>query len=259
MLDATADVNVPIFGDTVRIDMDGFYHSLDPDFFLTEYHGKHYSWNHQDFNKQKHTHFGGAVSFPKTKTSVRVGWDFISDYTYLGTYHELSEAKLPINHTADVYQYGKPVNVFTAELAQDFKLGILNWNNRITYQLCEQDNVLPLPKLNIWSNLYIDFKIAKVLKCHLGADVTYFTKYYAPEYVAGLGQFAVQRNAAVRTKLGNYPFVDVYANFVLKGCRFFVMMSHVNAGNGNLMYFTVPHHPMNERVFRLGISWNFYN
>ncbi len=259
MLDATADVNVPIFGDTVRIDMDGFYHSLDPDFFLTEYHGKHYSWNHQDFNKQKHTHFGGAVSFPKTKTSVRVGWDFISDYTYLGTSHDLSEAKLPINHTADVYQYGKPVNVFTAELAQDFKLGILNWNNRVTYQLCEQDNVLPLPKLNIWSNLYIDFKIAKVLKCHLGADVTYFTKYYAPEYVAGLGQFAVQRNAAVRTKLGNYPFVDVYANFVLKGCRFFVMMSHVNAGNGNLMYFTVPHHPMNERVFRLGISWIFYN
>ena len=118
-----------------------------------------------------------------------------------------------------------------------------------------------MPKLNVWSNLYIDFKIAKVLKCHFGAAVTYFTRYYAPEYVPGLAQFAVQTNpdTEVRKKIGNYPFVDVYANFVLKGCRFFAMMSHVNAGQGNMQYFTVPHYPMNERVFRLGISWNFYN
>lgn len=259
MLDAAADVNVPIFGDTVRIDMDGFYHALDPDFFMCHYHSKHYWWDNDEMNKQKHTHFGGAVSFPKTKTSVRVGWDFISDYTYFGTSHQLSETNLQINHTANVYQADKDVHVFTAELAQDFKLGILNWNNRITYQASSHENVLPLPKINIWSNLYIDFKIAKVLKCHLGADVSYFTKYYAPEYVPALGQFAVQTNEAVRTKVGNYPFVDVYANFVLKGCRFFAMMSHVNAGQGNKMYFTVPHYPMNERVFRLGISWNFYN
>ena len=259
MLDATADVNVPIFGDTVRIDMGGFYHALDPDFFMCHYHSKHYWWDDDEMNKQKHTHFGGAVSFPKTKTSVRVGLDFISDYTYFGTSHQLSESNLQINHTANVYQADKDVHVFTAELAQDFKVGILNWENRITYQACNQEKVLPLPKLNIWSNLYIDFKIAKVLKCHLGADVSYFTKYYAPEYVPALGQFAVQTNEAVRTKVGNYPFVDVYANFVLKGCRFFAMMSHVNAGQGNKMYFTVPHYPMNERVFRLGISWNFYN
>ena len=259
-LDGTADVNVPIFGDTVRVDMNGFYHSLAPDYFMTEYYGKYYHWVH-DFNKQKHTHVGGAVSFPKTKTSLRVGWDFISNYTYLATWHELSEANLPINHTADVRQSDKDVHVFTAELSQDFKAGILNWNNRITYQASNNmDKVLPLPKLNIWSNLYIDFKIAKVLKCHFGAAVTYFTKYYAPEYVPGLGQFAVQTNDDVKTtKLGNYPFVDVYANFVLKGCRFFAMMSHVNAGQGNNMYFTVPHYPMNERVFRIGISWDFYN
>ena len=259
-LDGTADVNVPIFGDTVRVDIDGFCHCLAPDYFLGEYHGKHYSWAHENFNKQKHTHIGGAVTFPRTKTSLRIGVDNIKSYTYLTTYHELSAIELPTKHKAEAVQASQDVNVITAELAQDFKLGILNWNNRITYQLCEQDDVLPLPKLNLWSNLYIDFKIAKVLKCHLGADVTYFTRYYAPEYVAGLGQFAVQQNPEVRTKLGNYPFVDVYANFVLKGCRFFAMMSHVNAGSGdNLMYFTVPHHPMNERVFRLGISWNFYN
>ena len=257
-LDGKADVNVPILGDTVTVDIDGFYHSLAPDYFMTEYYGRHYRWAHE-FEKQKHTHIGGAVSFPKTKTSLRVGWDFINNYTYLATSHELSASKLQINHFADFCQTGKDVNVLTAELSQDFKTGILNWENRITYQYCKQDDVLPLPKLNVWSNLYLDFKIAKVLKCHLGASATYFTKYNAPEYVSGLGLFGVQTNDAVRTTIGNYPFVDVYANFVLNGCRFFVMMSHINAGQGNKQYFTVPHYPMNERVFRFGISWPFYN
>ena len=257
--DATADVNVPIFGDTVTVNIDGFYHSLDPDFFMAHYHSKHYKWDYEDQNKQKHTHIGGAVSFPRTKTALRVGWDFIGSYTYLATSHDLSDSGLQINHTAEVCQSGKDVHVFTAELAQDFKLGILNWENRVTYQKSSLEKVLPLPELNLWSNLYIDFKIAGVLKCHLGADVTYFTKYNAPEYVPGLAQFAVQQNDQVKTMIGNYPFVDVYANFVLKGCRFFAMMSHVNAGQGNKMYFTVPHYPMNERVFRLGISWTFYN
>ena len=266
-LDGTADINVPIFGDTVRVDMDGFFHSLAPDYFLGEYHGRHYSWTLENDDKQNHAHIGGAISFPKTKTSLRAGWDFINNYTYLATFHESSgeelpmnlEASLPIKHWAKAIRSDNDVHVFTAELAQDFKVGIFNWENRITYQKCNLQKVLPLPELNIWSNLYIDFKIAKVLKCHLGADVSYFTKYYAPEYVPALGQFAVQTNDAVRKQIGNYPFVDVYANFVLKGCRFFAMMSHVNAGQGNKMYFTVPHYPMNERVFRLGISWNFYN
>ena len=113
--------------------MEGFYHSLAPDFFLTEYQGRYYSWNHQNFNKQKHTHIGGAVSFPRTKTSLRIGVDNIKSYTYLATGHELSEAKLQINHWADVLQSSNDVNVVTAELEQNFKAGILNWENRVTY------------------------------------------------------------------------------------------------------------------------------
>ena len=65
------------------------------------------------------------------------------------------------------------------------------------------------------------------------------------------------QDEAWRTKLGNYPWVNVYANFHLKNCRFYIMMSHVNCGSGH--YFMVPHYPTNQRVFRFGISWNFFN
>ncbi|MBQ5511826.1 MAG: hypothetical protein IIT94_11995, partial [Prevotella sp.] len=55
------------------------------------------------------------------------------------------------------------------------------------------------------------------------------------------------------------PIVDVYANFHLKHTRFFVMMSHVNAEIGDKNYFLVPHYPLNGRVLRFGLSWNFFN
>jgi hypothetical protein len=53
--------------------------------------------------------------------------------------------------------------------------------------------------------------------------------------------------------------VNVYANFHLKRTRFFVMFSHVNAGSGKMEYFLTPHYPLNGRVLRLGLSWNFFN
>lgn len=161
--------------------------------------------------------------------------------------------------TASIYQESGNINILTAQLRQDFRVGILNWENVITYQNSSNKEVLPLPALNIFTNLYIKFKIAKVLSVELGGDAYFFTKYYAPDYVPQLGQFAVQKDEDSRIKLGGYPFVDVYANFHLKRARFFVMMSHVNNASGNKMMFLTPHYPTNGNVLRFGVSWNFYN
>ena len=93
----------------------------------------------------------------------------------------------------------------------------------------------------------------------LGADATYFSKYYAPDYCPAINQFAVQKNAASRVELGGYPFIDVYANMMLKKVRFFVMMTHVNNGSGNRMRFLAPHYPTNGNVLHFGVSWPFFN
>ena len=119
--------------------------------------------------------------------------------------------------------------------------------------------MLPLPDWNFFSNLYLKFKIAKVLGVELGADATFFTKYYAPDFCPAINKFAIQQNQASRVELGGYPFIDVYANMVLKGVRFFVMMTHVNSGSGNRMAFLTPHYPTNSNVLHLGVSWNFFN
>uniref|UniRef100_UPI003FD81B19 putative porin n=2 Tax=Prevotellaceae TaxID=171552 RepID=UPI003FD81B19 len=71
------------------------------------------------------------------------------------------------------------------------------------------------------------------------------------------GQYTVQDNGENNVEIGNYPYVNVYANLHLKHTRFFIMMSHVNASAGE--YFLVPHYPLNGRVLRFGVSWNFFN
>ena len=163
-----------------------------------------------------------------------------------------------IDNNVSARQHTGAISLLTLSLSQDFRLGPVNWENVLTYQKSSEEKVIPLPALNIYTNLYLRFKLARVLKCDLGADARFFTKYYAPDYSPALGQFAVQEGES-RIQVGNYPVVNVYANFHLKRTRFFVMMSHVNAGNGNRMYFFTPHYPLNQRIFRFGVSWNFFN
>ncbi|MBR6264537.1 MAG: hypothetical protein IKR05_15175, partial [Prevotella sp.] len=112
---------------------------------------------------------------------------------------------------------------------------------------------------NAYVNLFLRFKIAHVLDCDLGLDARYFTKYNAPDYVPGIGQYAVQEIPENRVKVGNYPIVNLYANFFLKHTRFFAMLSHVNHSGDGGNYFLTPHYPINERIFRFGLSWNFFN
>ncbi|MBD4337974.1 hypothetical protein GUH15_18310, partial [Xanthomonas citri pv. citri] len=74
------------------------------------------------------------------------------------------------------------VQLFWARLEQPFSVGPLHWDNRITYQATSNEDVIPLPALAVYSNLYVTFKIAKVLSVQLGVDCDYYTRYRAPGY-----------------------------------------------------------------------------
>lgn len=257
-VDATADVNFAFLGDTVTLAAKGFFHRLNPTFYYRHYHSKHAWWDNDGLGKTMHSRIEGIFAYRKTKTMLRVAFDEIKNYTYFGMSYGITEDFGRMGNRFVARQHKDAMSVLTLALSQDFRLGPLNWENLVTYQKSSQDDVLPLPLLNVYTNLYLKFKIARVLKCDFGADARYFTSYYAPDYCPALGQYAVQESEN-RVKVGGYPLVNVYANFHLKRTRFFVMMSHVNAGSGTRNYFLTPHYPLNERVFRFGVSWNFYN
>lgn len=257
-IDGAVDLNFPLFGDTVTLAAKGFFHRNNPTFYYRHYHSRHFWWDNTSLSKELHSRVEGLFSYRKTNTTLRVAFDEIQNYTYLAMGYNIADDHSRKGNTMEVRQKGGAITLLTLSLAQNFKLGPLNWENVITYQKSTDNDVLPVPDLNIYTNLYLRFKIAQVLKCDFGADGRYFTKYYAPDYSPALGQYAVQTGDD-RVQTGNYPLVNIYANFHLKHTRFFVMMSHVNAGSGNRQYFLTPHYPLNQRVFRFGLSWNFFN
>ena len=257
-IDGNVDVNIPFLGDTLQVRGDAFFHRETPSFYYRNYHARHLWWEN-DLDKPIHTRIMGTLSFPKTRTKLRVAVDEIKNYTYFSQRYDITEEGLRTGVMVTPMQESGGINLLTAQLEQNFRLGILNWENQFTYQHSSKESVLPVPAFNAYTNLYIKFKVVKVLNVDLGADMRYFTSYEAPDYSPYMGQYTVQGNGENNVKIGNYPIVNVYANVHIKHTRFFVMMSHINAGQGDKNYFFAPHYPMNERVFRIGVSWNFFN
>ncbi|MBR1468817.1 MAG: putative porin [Prevotella sp.] len=265
-IDGGIDVNFPLFGDTVTLSARGFFHRLNPTFYYRHYHSRHLWWDNDDLSKIIHSRIEGLFDYKKTRTTLRVAVDEIKNHTYFGQSYRITDDFGRTANTVGVRQCGDAITLFTASLAQDFTLGPLNWENVITYQKSTNQDALSVPDLNIYTNLFLRFKIARVLSVDLGADARFFTSYYAPDYSPALGQYTQQEVSVVgdseadhRIKVGNRPIVNVYANLHLKHTRFFIMMSHVNSSMGRADYFFTPHYPLNQRILRFGVSWNFFN
>ena len=258
MIDFSTDLNFPLFGDTVQLAASAFYQQCNPVFLMSTYHSKHIWWDN-DLSRETRSRIEGVFSYQKTDTKLRIAVENLKNYTYYGMSYDMTNNGARKNMTAGVYQESKNIQILTAQLHQNFRLGPLNWENIITYQKSSKQEVLPLPDLNIFTNLYLKFKIAKVLGVELGADATYFTKYYAPDFCPAINQFAIQQNEDSRVELGEFPFVDIYANMTLKGVRFFLVMSNVVNSGASHMKFLTPHYPSNGSVLHFGVSWPFFN
>ena len=244
-VNADADLHIPFLKDTLHVYARGYITNTLPAFFLRHYMSNHYSWN-TDLSKEWRTRVEGEIYFPRSGTRIRAGVENIKNYTYLNA------DVLPTQHSSNM-------QVVDATLTQNFRLGILHLDNEVTWQKTNGSDVLPLPELSLYHNLYLLGKIAhKVLTVQLGADLRYFTSYYAPAYSPALQHYTLQSSSDL-VKIGGYPVVNVYANLHLKRTRLFVMMYHVNAGMGDRNYFFVPHYPLNGRLLKFGVSWNFYD
>lgn len=239
------DLNIPLWKDTVSVIARGEIGNKLAPFYMRHYHSKHFWWD-DDMDKEFRTRVEGELSIARWGTRLRAGVENIKNYTYF-------------NQQALPTQNGGSLQVLSACFNQDFRVGIFHLDNEVIWQKSSEQSVLPLPELSLYHNFYMQFKLAKkVLSVQLGADVRYFTKYYAPAYMPATEQFYLQPEEG-KVEIGGYPIVNVYANLHLKRTRFYVMMYHVNQGMSKPNYFLAPHYPINPRILKFGLSWNFYD
>ena len=228
--------------DSVTLKAEARISSTSPSYFWQHYYSNHFIWDNT-FKKELQTYISGHVELPKRH--IKVGLQIANNTNYLY-----------FNSSALPAQYGGSVQVVALDASIDFHLGSFVLENKGVYQVSSNQNVLPLPSLAMYNNLYFHTLLFKVLTVQLGVSSQYHTAYYAPSYQPATGQFYVQ-NAE---KVGNYPVASVYGNFHLKRTRFFIEYYHANQSfMPNHEYFSMPNYPLNPTTMKIGLSWNFYD
>jgi len=232
---------IKIFKRDLIFKANGFIKNINPGFYLNHYHSNHFWWDNA-FNDERRVRLEGEISIPEERFSLKAGVENLQNYIYF-------------NNKALPTQESENIQILSASVSKDFKWGILHLDNEIHGQYSSMQKVIPLPDVSLYHNLYLRAKLAKVLTLQAGADVRYFTSYYAPAFQPAISQFHTQSEI----RIGNYPLVSVYANLHLKRTRFFVMYYHASENLVEPNYFTTPHYPINPGGMKMGVSWNFNN
>ncbi len=242
-IDVKGDIrtHIPLFGDTVALSAAGRFRNETPSWLLQQFISNHFVWSNS-FGKTRSFRVGGRLDIPWTRTSVGVDFENIQNRIYF------TPESMPA-------QFSGNVQVFSASLQQNIKLGILRWDNTVTYQATSDMKVLPLPALTVYSNLYLDFTAFKVLHVQFGVDCDYYTRYRGINYQPA----TMALRSESETPVGNFMLCNAYVNFKLYKTRFYVLYSHVNQGWFGSDYFSMPCYPINPRRLQLGVAIDFAN
>ena len=212
-----------------------------PNWFNDYYYSNHFHWDNS-FDNITETRIEGSIDIPHIKTSLFVGNALINNYIYYGL-------------QSNIAQHNDLINIFSAYLRKDFKLGPFHMNNRILFQKSTNEEILPLPMLSANFRYFFEFTLVKnVLRAQIGADVTFNTKYYAQSYNAALGVFHNQKDR----QIGEYPYIDAFINLQWKRAAIFVKFVNAVEGWPNRDYFSANHYIRPMSTPKFGIYWPFY-
>ena len=158
---------------------------------------------------------------------------------------------------AHVAQASGEVSLTGVYLRKDFRLGGFHLDNRVLLQWSTDEEVVPVPLAAAYLSYYYEFWVTRnVLRMQVGFDGHFNTKYYAPSYNPSVSAYYNQRELEV----GGYPYLDAFLMAKWKRMRIFLKYQHMNkALTGSGAYFSAAGYPLNPGMFKIGISWGFYD
>ena len=203
----------------------------------------HYMW-FNSFNKESETRFEVNFSVPFIALEVGLWQGIMSDMIYYDA-------------GSIVKQNPGIVSLTSLYARKDFRAAGFHFDHRALVQISSDESVLPVPALSAFLSYYYEFWVRRdVLRVQVGVDCRYNSSYYAPSYNPALSAFFNQRDVRV----GDYPYMDAFLSAKWKRMRILLKYQHLNQGLfGNGEYFQVARYPLNPRMFKMGISWSFYD
>ena len=219
-----------------------------PNFYLQHFRSNHIQWEN-NFGFTYRFLGGATIAYPTKWVKPRIDFSF-------------ENQTRPIYVSATDWkprQYEGNVQIFSGDVGLDITTPWINLENRAVVQYSTKDSIIPVPLVILQHRLYYHGTWFKALDTQIGVDVKYFTRYNAPVLCPATGLFATQQT----TEIGNYPWMNVYADFYVRSIRlrFFAHYQHLSYwfDTKSTGYLAMPGYPTNRDVFRAGVAWHFYN
>ncbi|MBE6331587.1 MAG: hypothetical protein E7070_04710 [Bacteroidales bacterium] len=237
-----ADAESGTRSDSIIIEADAALRNSRVSYLMDHYFSNHFRWSN-DFDREQQVRIEGRLSYPRTRSSVRVGIEHINNFHYFGA------DGLP-------HQFDKQMDVFALEMRQGLWAGKwLQWDNAVLIQTSTDDEVLALPNVSVESDLSFHFRIARTLSVQAGVAAYYNTAYYAPNYQPATQQFCTQHSI----KCGNYPLLNGYVNCNLKRIKFFLTVHNMLEDAVTNDMFLMPYYPHQSRRIEYGMILDLQN
>ena len=217
--------------------------ALSAGYWMDNWYSNHYIWNN-NFGKENETRFNVAFTVPDYGIELGFWQSVVTNKIYYG-----ADCK-PAQHSG-------AVSLTSIYAQKDFNIKGLHLNHRVLVQLTSDRQVVPVPLVSAFLSYYYEFWIKRdVLRVQVGVDGRYNTAYYAQGYNPALSVFYNQNEVEV----GNYPYVDAFVAAKWKRMRILLKYQHLNKGLfGNGEAFQIARYPLNPGMFKIGISWAFYD
>lgn len=209
----------------------------------SDYRSNHFVWQN-DFKPVHSNMIDLKFRCDHGDIDGRLTWHNIQNYIYLDDEVSYKQASNNIN-----------VLVFSASKAFTWKHFYLY--NGIVAQYISDREKINLPQFILKQSFHYKGGFIKgKLNANLGIDISYNTNYMADAYNPSSTQFYRQNASTLKF----YPVLDAYFEIAIKQAKVFFLMQHLNQGMFKPKgYFVAPAYAAQDRAFKLGFSWKFFD
>jgi hypothetical protein len=214
-----------------------------PDFIYNTWYSNHFAWNNSFVPTDKVQSLF-SIGTQDKRFEIGAVFQSIKNMLYFDDMATPQQTPLTVQNMA----------LFVKKDMLLFKhLGI---NLGFTYQSSSYQTIVAVPNNIATGALYYQGNLfKKALQLQVGFSGQYYSEFYGYAYMPATNLYYVQTDKTV----GNYPYVDFFLSARIKPVRFFVKIDHVTQGFLGTNYSLTPGYLQNDRAFKFGVNWLFFD
>lgn len=248
-LDGIVKTNVVILKRPYQLYVEGALENIKPAYQHNNYYSNHYIMENE-YGFINKVFLSSKLAAPSNRFELEANYALLNNYIYL--------------NDSNFVAHKAPISVSSLSIDKEFVVWKLHSYNKLTYQVSENRSVIEIPAIIFFNSTYIDntwlFKLTGgQLRTMLGVDIYYNSAFSGYAYNPALASFYQSGLESKSETIGNYPYIDVWANVRLKRARFFIKYEHINRTTDNIDHYYAVNYPSKISRLKFGLSWTFYN